>query len=468
MRLDLQLRAAMAGADAIVYMQNERVPGTSQDLWCSSGNAVRAVDQDGRRQLVARWFDTELMSLGGMALKPIGFLIVISLLLRISSLVTPRDLPGMMREAGEIAMDILAYTPIVLLGLLRLLPWPQLIRPTVAALGFASVYWLVACALRILGYRYMAPVDTIFIIIYSLLIFSICRPMNRLYKSYQFLIGSARPQAPLQRRLAGSAFWIVFLLYVMVTVVRETQFINNNAKYNKKPLDLLAESDAMRFFDRGVSFLKDQPAEAENSFRQALKRFEELADRSPQDPSYRFNAAASSFNLGQLAQESGRFGEADERYRHSIVSLERLVSGSPATQDFRERLIDYRSTRAFLLLRCPDPAIHNPSEAIRLAQNNIDLDQNNLLSWRVLGLAYLGAGSPKLAIPAIEKAMARSDGGEPWDWFYLCESYASIGDSVQARRWYDKATQWVATHRPDDADLRALRAEAARLLGESP
>ena len=80
----------------------------------------------------------------------------------------------------------------------------------------------------------------------------------------------------------------------------------------------------------------------------------------------------------------------------------------------------------------------------------------------------MNAGSIPTAIDALEQAMRLGNGGDGQEWFLLSSAYSLKGDRVQARRWFDKAAQWLATHRPDDPALRALRAKAAQLLGESP
>jgi hypothetical protein len=40
-----------------------------------------------------------------------------------------------------------------------------------------------------------------------------------------------------------------------------------------------------------------------------------------------------------------------------------------------------------------------------------------------------------------------------------------LGEKDQARRWYDKAVQWMDQNKPKDEELRRFRAEAEELLG---
>jgi serine/threonine protein kinase len=67
-RLNLQLHAAVIGADGVVDVQDERVPGPNGNLWRSNGVAIRAVDPAGRWQLRSRWFGTQVSQLCNFAI----------------------------------------------------------------------------------------------------------------------------------------------------------------------------------------------------------------------------------------------------------------------------------------------------------------------------------------------------------------------------------------------------------------
>ena len=40
-----------------------------------------------------------------------------------------------------------------------------------------------------------------------------------------------------------------------------------------------------------------------------------------------------------------------------------------------------------------------------------------------------------------------------------------LGEKEQARKWYDKAVQWMDKNKPKDEELRRFRKEAEELLG---
>jgi Tfp pilus assembly protein PilF len=77
------------------------------------------------------------------------------------------------------------------------------------------------------------------------------------------------------------------------------------------------------------------------------------------------------------------------------------------------------------------------------------------------------ARSISTALEALQKAMNLRNGGDSHEWFLLAVAYSLKGDSVQARRWYDKAVLWMESNLPNDQELRSLRAESASLLGRA-
>ncbi len=68
---------------------------------------------------------------------------------------------------------------------------------------------------------------------------------------------------------------------------------------------------------------------------------------------------------------------------------------------------------------------------------------------------------------ALKKSMECRGGGNSFDWFFLAMAYWNLGEKEEARKWYDRAVEWMETKRPDDAELARFRAEAAALLGIS-
>jgi hypothetical protein len=56
-------------------------------------------------------------------------------------------------------------------------------------------------------------------------------------------------------------------------------------------------------------------------------------------------------------------------------------------------------------------------------------------------------------------------GGDSTDFFFLAMAHWQLGEKDKARAWYDQAVAWMDKNRPQDAELKRFRAEAAALLG---
>ncbi len=55
--------------------------------------------------------------------------------------------------------------------------------------------------------------------------------------------------------------------------------------------------------------------------------------------------------------------------------------------------------------------------------------------------------------------------GNPNHWFFLAMAHWQRGDQEKARRWYEKAAEWMDKNKPENEELTRFRAEAAELLG---
>jgi serine/threonine protein kinase len=115
-RLSLLIRAATLGADAVTDMELERMPGPGRSYWRATGNAIRSVDSGGYRQLQAQWIKQEIRQTSNLAFP----LMTVGLVLT-----------GFMNwNSAGIAPTVLIAIPLVVLIALRILLWPQLVRPT--------------------------------------------------------------------------------------------------------------------------------------------------------------------------------------------------------------------------------------------------------------------------------------------------------------------------------------------------
>ncbi|MGO9921808.1 MAG: serine/threonine-protein kinase, partial [Isosphaeraceae bacterium] len=115
----LAIRGSMMGADAVVDLNEERLPGLVKTEHRASGLAVRAVDDEGRVELKTRWFSSQI---GQIAI----------VMLAVAGLELSADLLGLL-ALRSILMALNLAGGIVFAGLtagLAFWKWPQLVRPT--------------------------------------------------------------------------------------------------------------------------------------------------------------------------------------------------------------------------------------------------------------------------------------------------------------------------------------------------
>ena len=134
-----------------------------------------------------------------------------------------------------------------------------------------------------------------------------------------------------------------------------------------------------------------------------------------------------------------------------------------------------RNGLAWELATSSEPRLRDPAKAVVLAKEVIELsrkqgDRPERLGdyWNTLGVAQYRAGNLKESLAALQKSVDFA-GGEQMryvceDCFFLAMVNSQLGRKDEARRWYDRAVEWMEKNEPKDKDLRGFRAEAEELL----
>jgi tetratricopeptide (TPR) repeat protein len=192
-------------------------------------------------------------------------------------------------------------------------------------------------------------------------------------------------------------------------------------------------------------------------------------------------------NLGNCLADKGKPDEAIAEYRAALRSkqpfpqayiahyclgnalrrkgqLDKAVAEYRAAVRIKEDFAPAHHNLARLLATCPDPKLRDYPQAVRSAKKAVRLAPGMGACWNTLGVALYRTGAWKEALAALEKSRELSKGGDSWDWFVLAMAYQQLGEKEKARRWYDKAVQWMEKNQPKNEDLRRLRREAAGLL----
>jgi tetratricopeptide (TPR) repeat protein len=208
-----------------------------------------------------------------------------------------------------------------------------------------------------------------------------------------------------------------------------------------------------------------RPDEAVRAYRQAVALLEKLTAGASAGTDYRFHLALSQTNLALLLEEMGRRAEAEPAFRQAVFQLEKVVAESHQTA-YQDGLALCLCHRGDLLRQAgrADEAAGVYRQALGWARQGVELAPGNARCWNTLGVVQYRMGQWQAARTALSRSM-ELHAGDSAGWFHLAMTHGQLGEKDQARQCYDRACTALAKDRPGDQRLRALRAEAAALLG---
>jgi hypothetical protein len=354
----LQIRAAMMGADAVVDLQEEFLPGFHQTIRRLTGTAVRAVDTESRFEFRSHWYANRIAWVSTWAF----VLLLISLALGVfTSIVSsafdegrllmmtsaaPVTPPSPAAVASNVFMRALRVAlivsaihlwPIGLVALVRGLLWPQFVRPlalTLVAFALRPVYLvigLVAGAMWSHGwsglmYHSLYLLDPVNL---SMLVFGLLvgRAAWRADREFRQLVPAAARKAPLRRALGGGlslAASVTYAVALPCIIIWGAQLAVARFRL-PTPVNRTAAS-AMAQFRSGAALLRSDPARAGDHFRKALPLWEALVREVPSEVDYRINLEATRTNLALTALALGRLAESREELARCAAGWEALGS----------------------------------------------------------------------------------------------------------------------------------------------
>jgi serine/threonine protein kinase/tetratricopeptide (TPR) repeat protein len=193
--------------------------------------------------------------------------------------------------------------------------------------------------------------------------------------------------------------------------------------------------------------------------REAVKLYEEtLALRKAKIGPKHPTTLSTMHDLAGVYVALGRLDEAVKLYEETLALRKaKLGADHPDTLASMDVL-------ARRLATCPNVKVRNPSRAVELAKKAVELDPNEGDYWNTLGVAHYRGGDGKAAVAALEKSMGLRKGGDSLDWYFLAMAHWQLGEKEEARKWYDRAVEWMQKNKPNDEALRRFHAEAAELL----
>jgi WD40 repeat protein/serine/threonine protein kinase len=188
--------------------------------------------------------------------------------------------------------------------------------------------------------------------------------------------------------------------------------------------------------------------EAEPGYRQALARWEELAEAFPAVAEYQRHRATTRFKL-EVLRGGGESHHAGLAYRQ-LLEIE-----PPNSREL--------NNLAAQLITSSDPELRYANWAVGFAQQAVDLRPGKAMFRRTLGMAHHRAGNWPAAAAALEGAqeLGYLDGTGQ---FCLAMARWQLGNRDEALHWYHKGVAWMKDH-PDDSVARPFYDEAAAVLG---
>jgi serine/threonine protein kinase/tetratricopeptide (TPR) repeat protein len=239
-------------------------------------------------------------------------------------------------------------------------------------------------------------------------------------------------------------------------------------------------------------------AEAEETRRQAMKTFEELAVAHPSVPDFARFRADSLHGLAQLQTSNKQLKEAEETDRQAIDAYQKIIATFPQHDDlglvymslapllagsdrpveaadaYRKALERIPSNTealnnvAWALATSADVRLRNPALAVEFAKKATELLPQDANLQNTLGVAHYRAGDWQDAIAWLDKSMKGRIGGDSNDWFFLAMAHEQLGHKGEARKWFDKAVEWMEKQVPQNEELLRFRREAEDLLVGKP
>jgi serine/threonine protein kinase/tetratricopeptide (TPR) repeat protein len=400
----LAVRAAMMGADAVVDLNAEKLPGFIRTERRASGTAVRAVDEEGRLELKSRWFASQINHIRLPMLVLAIFFGGVGDYMSAST-----DAPAFAPHETFLASDQLGSSIntafwIVITSLtvgMSILRWPQLMRPT-----------------------------------------AICFLAKAVQNSLSVLVG------------------LVSAVSLGISFLREAK---GPLRLGASELAVLGAFIPVKLFNSiwAFSFLLVYLYLGRRVWRidQEFRRMSASVVKSTPIPAVRRTIGALAWILTIAAALSLLYWQ--------IIVLSRTSSDSAATVAETIRFPaanDARSSneQAWKLATDRDPSARDPSEALRLAKNAVAIEPDNGTYRNTLGIAEYRAGNLQSAIETLEGSLkSRGENGE--DLFFLAMAHARLGHRELARELYRKADRGTREQQPS-ATLVRFREEAAAIL----
>lgn len=199
-----------------------------------------------------------------------------------------------------------------------------------------------------------------------------------------------------------------------------------------------------------------QHAAALEAQSEAIENLQSLVQSMSSLPQNRDGLAWCYVRLGDLLRDMNKPAEATEAYRQSLEHRAKLADEFSAPE--------YLHNLGWLLANCADEDLRKPDQAVAAARRATDLTPESSTYWNTLGVALYRAGKWDDAIVALRQAEQFRSNGHALDWFFLAMAHWQKNEREKARKYSERAIQWMDQNVPDNLELRAFRTEVQALL----
>jgi len=207
-----------------------------------------------------------------------------------------------------------------------------------------------------------------------------------------------------------------------------------------------------------VYFHQRNYAEAEKLYRQTLDiQRRTLGEEHPA-------TARTMDNLAVACANQGRNAEAEQLSREALEILQRIQDQDvPLTNTVKGHLVAFCTGLSWSLATASNIEDRDPAEAVRLAQQAVDLEPDKANNWDNLGVALCSHQEYEQAVEALEKARTMLGGKDAYHQIFLAISYWKVGRRDEALEEYSQNENWLDGKRRPAEEYR-FRDEAEELI----
>jgi tetratricopeptide (TPR) repeat protein len=505
----LQVRAAMIGADAVVDVQEERLPDFHRTMRRLSGTAVKAVDPESLFEFRSRWYTERIKQMGNLTVGLVVISLLVNCLGSVLLLAAEKARQGMLTN-GHVPLGfwpsamsrtalfiaVIHAVPLGMVGLVRILRWPQLVCPmavTIGALSLRPVYSLVGILAGAIGTGIWLGMGWLLLwldpINLAILLFGwfLARAAWRADRNFRSLVPSEERPSPASRAVAGVLAWVVAVGFALVlagwTVLAQFQIIGQFRIPTEFSRKVTAAAEQLR---TGTTLLFRSPQEAQLTLQRAVVLWEDVVHDFPSEHIYQINLGLAHLNLGTVHLIRSSIELARQDMSRARAIFEGLVTEPNLTNPQRDlvtttlanvlisqggifsrkgderaaemayrRAIDQLATGlrdrntpakvqdqlkgaalnglAWCTARQRTPAAGDLAHARELARQAVQLTPQSAPAWNTLGVAQYRAGSYDEALASLTRSISLPEGGVSADFAFLAMTQHRLGQFNEAR-----------------------------------